>query len=196
MKIFFCTRSDLALPERALRSSPLPASLHYAVTSSRVSTPCPGVALAKTDPLAVPRQNTPGCAISLLISGCLAGENLLSRLRHDKAFPRSIRLISPISPILRTPAPLRIKLRYFVHGATNWSANTPLFLKGGGGMGEGILRCRRLAFSREKNFPLPPISQRFSNKKKTRRRQFRGKTLAPPPQGCGAMSAIISDYIT
>ena len=81
------------------------------------------------------------------------------------------------------------------HRATNWSANTPLFLKGVGGMGEGILRCRRSAFSREKNFSPSPISQRFSNKKKTRRRQFRGETLAPPPQGCGAMSAIISDYI-
>ena len=51
----------------ALLSSPLSASLHYAVTSSRAGTPCPGVALAKTDPLAAPRQNTPGCAISLLI---------------------------------------------------------------------------------------------------------------------------------
>ena len=80
--------------------------------------------------------------------------------------------------------------------ATTERQNTSLFLKGGGGMGEGILRCRRSAFSREKNFSPSPISQRFANKKKTRRRQFRGKTLAPPPQGCGAMSAIISDYIT
>ena len=108
--IFFCSRSDIALPERALRASPLPASLHYAVTSSRVSTPCPGVALAKTDPLAAPRQNTPGCAISLLISPWLAGAPDVAPPARQ-AFPRSIRLISPISPILRTPAPLHIKLR-------------------------------------------------------------------------------------
>ena len=40
------------------------------------------------------------------------------------------------------------------------------FLKKDGGVGEGILRCQRSAFSREKKFFPSPISQRFANKKR------------------------------
>ena len=57
------------------------------------------------------------------------------------------------------------------------SQNTPLFLKEKSSCAKAMeengnrkrkLRCRRSAFSREKNFSPSPISQRFSNKKKRR----------------------------